>query len=279
MRCVSVLMAVHNCERWLDKAIDSVLGQSLRDVELVVVDDGSTDGTPAVLRGYADRLSIVSAPWMGLTRALNRGLACCRAPLIARLDADDCMLPERLERQVAYLEARPAVGLLGTAVRMLPEGDVVCSLCGDPSLRAELIRRNPFSHSSVMFRRAVLTAAGGWYDESFQVAQDYELWMRMSRVCELASLPDVLTERRRHPGQVSAVRARERRQAEARVRWGAIRAGWYPWTTTPWAIRASVAAFLTPRNRIDHAMASRNSASDQARVGTVRVLSESGGAR
>ena len=127
----------------------------------------------------------------GLTEALGAALGLARAPLVARLDADDIALPERLERQRAFLGAHPDVGLLGTAAREVDaagrELAVVRPPTDDPAIRCALIRRNPFVHSSVMMRRAAVERAGG-YDPAFPVAQDYDLWMRMSRVTRMANL-------------------------------------------------------------------------------------------
>src|SRR4029077_17839079 len=115
---VSVLMGVWNGAPRVREAVGSVLGQTLVDLELIVVDDGSADGTPAILDSFGDsRLRIERRARGGLTSALNRALALARAPLLARLDADDVALPERLARQVAYLDAHPDGGLLWTTRR------------------------------------------------------------------------------------------------------------------------------------------------------------------
>ena len=231
---VSVLLAVRDGLPYLPDAVTSVLeGQTLRDLELVAVDDGSTDGSLAYLRGLtAPRLVVVVVRRpRGLTRALNVGIEVCRAPLVARLDADDVADADRLSRQAAYLDARPAVGLLGTGAyeygpsiagyrRVVPPTD-------DAGLRRALGARNPFLHSSVMFRAAIVRALGG-YDERFRVAQDYDLWLRMARVTRLACLPDPLVIRLRHGTSVTARHPWARRWAEARARYRAVRAGQYP---------------------------------------------------
>jgi glycosyltransferase involved in cell wall biosynthesis len=168
----------------------------------------------------------------GLTSSLNQALSLARAPLLARLDADDLALPERLARQRAFLDAHPEVGLLGTGAREVDasgrEVGIVSPPEDDATIRRALIRRNPFVHSSVMMRRSALADAGG-YDKSLAVAQDYDLWMRMSRVTRLANLPGPLIVRRLLPGRISAARDAERLSTEARVRWRALRSGAYPW--------------------------------------------------
>lgn len=230
---VSVLMSVYNGAPWVGDAVASLLGQTAGDIELIVVDDGSTDSTPAVLAAIRDsRLRVYREPHAGLTRSLNRALRLATAPLVARLDADDVALPERLERQRAFLDAHPGVGLLGTGAREVDEAGREIRRIRPPeddgTIRSALIRYNPFVHSSVVMRRSVLERVGG-YDETLSVAQDYDLWMRLCQVTRLANLPEPLVVRRLLPGRVSSVRDSERLRAEMRVRWRAVRGGLYPW--------------------------------------------------
>jgi glycosyltransferase involved in cell wall biosynthesis len=226
---------VYNGEPWLGEAVDSVLRQTLVDFELIVVDDGSTDGTLGVLEQRRDsRITVLRQARGGQTAALNRGLRSARAPLLARLDADDVALPDRFARQVTFLSAHPEVGLLGSACREIsPAGTVVRTLTppgDDAAIRRRLIRANPFIHSSVMFRRTVLDVAGP-YDESFAVAQDYDLWLRMSRVTRLANIVEPLVLRRLAPGRLSSARDSTRLRDEVVARIRAVRHGAYP----PWA--------------------------------------------
>jgi glycosyltransferase involved in cell wall biosynthesis len=247
---VSVLMSVHNGAPWVSRAVASVLDQTERDLELVVIDDGSTDATPALLAAIADpRLRVYRQARTGLTRALNRALGLSSAALVARLDADDTARPERLARQRAHLDAHPEVGVLGTAARELDEAGrevrVLRPPTDDAALRRALIRANPFVHSSMMMRRALLVQAGG-YDESLAVAQDYELWMRLAVVTRLANLEEVLVDRRLGAGRVSIEREEERLRAEARVRWRAVVRGAYPPWCALFALRP-VLALALPR--------------------------------
>ncbi|MBI4253465.1 MAG: glycosyltransferase, partial [Candidatus Rokubacteria bacterium] len=207
---VSVLMSVHNGAPWVRDAVESVLTQTFQNLELIVIDDGSTDATPEILARVSDpRLRVERRPPGGITRSLNVALGFARSALIARLDADDLALPERLERQRAFLAAHAEVGLLGTGAREVDEAGrtarEIRPPADDRAIRRALIRRNPFVHSSVMMRRSVLERVGG-YDEALPVAQDYDLWMRMSRLTRLANLPEPLVVRRLLPGRVSAVR-------------------------------------------------------------------------
>ncbi len=229
---VSALMGVRDGVPWVWDAVESLLAQTAPDLEVIVVDDGSTDGTPDLLRAIPDpRLRVERQPPAGLTRALNRALGLARAPLLARLDADDLALPERLARQQAFLAAHPEVGLLGTGAREVDAGGRevarVTPPADDAGIRRALIRRNPFVHSSVVMRRAAVERVAG-YDERLPVAQDYELWMRLSRVTRLANLPEPLVIRRLLPGRVSARREADRLAAEARVQWRARALGRLP---------------------------------------------------
>jgi hypothetical protein len=227
-------MGVRDGASWLPEAIRSVLGQTLADLELIVVDDGSSDATPALLATERDpRLVVERQAQAGLAVALNRAFGLARAPLVARLDADDVALPVRLERQRAFLQSHPEVGLLGTAARVVDESGRDVGIIRPPEddrdIRRVLIRRNPFVHSSVMVRRSLLASAGG-YDVSFPVAQDYDLWLRLSALTRMANLAEPLVVRRLVAGRVTAGRDTLRLRAEARARWRAVRRGAYP----PW---------------------------------------------
>jgi glycosyltransferase involved in cell wall biosynthesis len=245
---VSVLMAVRDGAPWVKDAVASVLTQTLTDLELIVVDDGSTDATPHILAGVSDpRVRVARRPREGLTPALNHGLGLARAPIVARLDADDVALPERLARQVAFLDTNPEVGVLGSAAREV-NGDgrevrVVRPPEDDAALRHALIRRNPMVHSTVTMRRAAIERVGG-YDPLFAVAQDYDLWMRLAGVTRLANLREPLVVRRLLPRRVSVARDADRLRAEARARWRAVRTGAYPAWCLAFAVRPLLALAL-----------------------------------
>jgi glycosyltransferase involved in cell wall biosynthesis len=267
---VSVLVSVRDGAPWVREAVESVLGQTMIDLELIVIDDGSTDATAALLGTIRDpRLRVARQPPRGLTPSLNRALGLARAPLVARLDADDLALPERLARQCAFLDAHPDVGLLGTGAREVGasgcEIRVVSPPEDDGAIRRALIRRNPFVHSSVMMRRSALGDAGG-YDERLSVAQDYDLWMRMSRTTRLANLSAPLVVRRLLPGRVSATRDSERLAAEARVRWRAVRSGAYPWWCLVFTIRPVLTVALPEPIRRGARAVLRRTGAAQSRV-------------
>jgi len=247
---VSVLMSVKNGAAYVREAVESVLAQTASDLELIVIDDGSVDATATVLAAIPDpRLRVVHQEPAGLTRSLNRALGLARAPLVARLDADDLALPDRLERQRRFLDAHPDVGLLGTGAREIDAAGLdvarIMPPADDAEIRRVLIRRNPFVHSSVLMRRSAVDLAGG-YDPQLSVAQDYDLWMRMSGLTRLGNLPEPLVVRRLLPGRITVTRDSERLRTEIRVRWRAVRAGLYPWWCAVFLLRPML-ALLVPR--------------------------------
>jgi len=231
---ISVIMPVYNASQYLKEAVDSILSQTYSDFELIVVDDGSTDSTLGILSGIDDRrLKIVGQPHAGITSALNMGIRCARGRYIARMDADDISLPTRFEKQVAYLQNHPEVGMIGSEYLEIDSGGRVIGerhlpLC-DREIRAAIIKYNPFCHSSVMIRRGVLDMAG-LYDERFCVAQDYELWFRVIRHTQVANIGEPLVMHRVHGNALAVTTRDEQLKAEVKARGLAILSGQYrPW--------------------------------------------------
>ena len=246
---VSVVMPVRNGEAWLARSIASILTQSYERLELIVLDDGSADRSGEIAASTGDsRVIVMREPARGLTASLNRAIAWSRGPLIARMDADDVSRPDRLARQVELLASRPDVGMVGTGcVEVAVTGEIVRTVRPperDEAIRPLLIRANPFVHASVVMRRKALEQAGGGYDESFPVAQDYDLWLRLSAVTRLANLSDPLLVRHLVPGRVTAERDDDRLRAEARARWRAVRRGTYPPWCAAYALRPLLALAL-----------------------------------
>ena len=204
---VSVLMSVHNDARFVREAVDSVLRQTLPDLELVVVDDASTDATPEILSSVADpRLELMrNDERSGLAASLNRGLEAAQGRYVARLDSDDVALPDRLRLQVARLEADPRIAVLGCAVRDLDEQGVAGrqhrSPLGPRAVRWLSLFSSPFFHPTVLVDRQVLD--GLRYDTEYLESEDYDLWTRLLERAEGANLADALVLKRVHVGQAS----------------------------------------------------------------------------
>jgi glycosyltransferase involved in cell wall biosynthesis len=202
---VSVIMTVYNGEQYLAKAIDSILAQSFKDFEFIIVNDGSSDGTATLLDAYNDsRIKVIHQQRSGRAKSLNRAIFSTRAEYIANIDADDISLPTRLERQLAYMKTNPQIGLLGTAVLKIDAVgkalDVFVPPSEDRELRWALAMRNPFVHSSVMMRRSAIREVG-LYDESLPCVVDRDLWVRIAQRFQLAVLSEVLVLKRLHPQQ------------------------------------------------------------------------------
>jgi len=219
---VSVIMSVYNGERYLREAVESILNQTFRDLEFIIIDDGSTDGTADVLRSYNDPriVLLTNTDNIGLTASLNRGLGAARGKYIARMDADDISLPKRLERQIAYLDTHPEVGLLGTWVEVIDEwGERLFTLQGSTdSLRLKwllLVGQNLLTHSATMYRRSLVERLGGYHPGRY--SQDYELWSRMSFETQIAQLPEILLRWRNHSEGISTQHLEQQWETTAQI--------------------------------------------------------------
>ena len=198
---ITVLLAVHNGAPWLREAIDSILAQSWREFEFLIIDDASTDATPDILRSYHDpRIRVIrNASNLGLTASLNAGLRLATGDLVARQDADDISHPHRLAKQAAFLSAHPQIAAVGSQAWIIDEhgrslGKKDYPL-GHRAIWWSHLWDNAIAHSAVMFRRKAVQEAGG-YDETFRASQDYELWSRLGDRHLLANLPERLLKLR-----------------------------------------------------------------------------------
>jgi len=201
---VSVVIAVWNGERYLRQTLDSILAQDLADFELLVINDGSTDGTADILAEYSrdPRLRIHSQENQGLVNTRNTGLRMAQCELLAFIDADDLAAPTRLSRQVAYLQAHPQVAVLGSFIQYIdPEGRPLRTLrypTGATVVAEALALRCVLAQPAIMLRRSAALTVGG-YRPAFKLgAEDYDLWLRIAEHHEIDNLPEVLTYYRIH---------------------------------------------------------------------------------
>lgn len=207
---VSVLMSCYNGARWLHEAVGSVLAQSFRDFELLLVDDGSKDNTLELVRAYAakdSRVKVLAKPNSGLADSLNAGLALAKGKWIARVDQDDICEPDRLARQLAFVKRHPGLILLGSGfVEINEAGDILKKHCY-PSSHDALVRRLErlqgfFPHSSAFYLADAVRKSGG-YNVRFTRAEDWRLWLELSLQGEVSCLPEALVRIRKHAGQMS----------------------------------------------------------------------------
>lgn len=215
---LSVAMSVYNGERFLAAAIESVLTQTFADFEFLILDDGSRDASRAIVAHYAagdPRIRLIARENRGLVASLNELLALARAPLVARMDADDVCLPERFARQIAFLDARPEVGVLGTWTEDIDEYDAHYPLDAldhpidhDRFVAAVDAGAPLLCHPAVMFRRDLVLLLGG-YHPAFRHCEDLDLWLRLASVTQIANLPERLLRYRHYSQQVSSRHATE----------------------------------------------------------------------
>lgn len=205
---VSVVMAAHNAAAYIRDAVDSILEQSLSNFELIVIDDASSDATPAIVASIPDSRVVVlrNDRNIGQTRSLIRGLESAKGQYIARHDADDTSLPGRFARQVDALETNSRLGAIGSQVRSIDESGRVLDSWNLPvdhdRVGARLPVENCLVHGAVMLRASALKSVGG-YRGKFMYSQDYDLWLRLADKWSLANLAEVLYEFRRGPRTVS----------------------------------------------------------------------------
>ena len=202
---VAVLLCAHNAERFIAQAIESILKQTYKDYEFIIVENSSNDNTWSIIKSYSDtKIRAFQTPLKQLTFNLNYGLIQTKAEYIARMDADDIAKPERIERQVNYLDAHPDVVVLGTAFELFgtdEESRVVFMPETNKAIRRRLPFRFCFCHPTVMFRREIILEHGGYQGGSY--SQDVDLWLRLSRdkALKFANLKEPLLKYRIHPNQ------------------------------------------------------------------------------
>jgi glycosyltransferase involved in cell wall biosynthesis len=211
---VSVVMSVFNGERFLREAMDSILDQSFRDFEFIVIDDGSTDGSGAVLRSYQgsdDRLRVYPQENRGLTDSLNLGCSLARGRYILRMDADDVAIRDRLLWQLDFMERNPDVAVLGGAVELIdPLGSPLgfgYSPVNDDEIRSKF-PECPFWHPTILMRTEAFLSTRG-YRKVVVDSEDHDLWLRMGDKFKLANLARVVLRYRVHPDQVSVRKCKQ----------------------------------------------------------------------
>ena len=212
---ISVILPVYNAETYVREAVESILAQSFADFELIIINDGSTDGSGAILRKLAARdarIVLIERPNDGYVSALNKGIEMARADLVARMDADDVAMPERFALQHARMVQEPELAVLSSFIRVIDKAGNTIRLGEYPltpkATARHLVRGDgacPVAHPAVMMRRNAVLKAGG-YRKAFCPAEDYDLWLRMSELgYAIANLPQPLLNYRWHDANVSVI--------------------------------------------------------------------------
>jgi GT2 family glycosyltransferase len=220
---VSIVLPFRNSAQTLPACLRSVRKQTLRDFELIALDDRSEDGSAGIVRSFGCEPVKVE----GFVTALNQGLALAHAPIVARMDADEIMHPDRLLRQVEFLEAHPEIAVCACRVRLFPREAIRAgyreyvrwqnALIAPEEIAANIYVESPFAHPSVMFRKTVVADCGGYRDGPFP--EDYDLWMRLAQAGHaMARLPEVLLKWRERPDRASRTDPRYSRDAFDRLR-------------------------------------------------------------
>ena len=209
MKKISVIMPAYNAEKYINEAIDSILAQTFTDFEFIIIDDGSTDSTCAIVESYSDsRIRFFKNEHnLGVAATLNRGLDLARGEYIARMDADDISLPTRFEKQAAYMDEHPDVVVLATNVRIIGKNIKAWpSSHTNAELKVDMLFNCCLCHPTVMMRADIIRHNQILYDDSFNKMEDYELWDRLIQKWDFACLRNIEYLYRIHGSQVSKVK-------------------------------------------------------------------------
>jgi len=221
---ISVLLSCYNGARWLDGAINSVLSQAFEDYEFIIVDDGSTDNSPEIIKRYAEqdaRIVVIAKSNTGLADSLNVGIQQACGEWIARLDADDICEPARLEKQLAKARSNPSLVFIGSGLLVIDENGTVLKIFRYPASHGLLVRnlrtaRKFPPHSSAFYRTDVVRSIGG-YRTRIRRSEDWDLWLRLSEVGQLAAMDEPLVRIRKHSGQISHDESGRRQKIDSTV--------------------------------------------------------------
>lgn len=230
---VSVVLPAYNSERFIGPAIESILAQTFADLELIVIDDCSKDNTWEVIQAYARRdpriVALRNEKNLNLANSLNKGIAGARGKYIVRMDHDDISVPTRIEKQVAFLDANPDVGIVGSSMEIIDERGEAIGLrkynLTDETIRKNIFLYSPFCHPATAIRKDVLEKVGN-YDHGANPAEDYELYFRIGMCAKFANLDEALLRYRVVKGTsmtTGGTRRLERKTIAIRRRYAGIR--------------------------------------------------------
>ncbi len=219
---VSVLMPVYNAEKHLKEAMNSILLQTYQHLEVVIVNDGSTDGSEALLLSYDDpriRL-LVNSENKGLIYSLNYGLSACKGKYVARMDADDICMQERIAEQVAFMEQHPEIGVCGCDYTQFSESGEQSfrALSDHDEILSQMIFNSSVVHPSLMLRRSVLQDFDPVFNPGYHHSEDYELWSKLILQTQFSAVHRLLFRYRIHAAQVTQKHSEQQQLSASRVR-------------------------------------------------------------
>ncbi|MET6998758.1 glycosyltransferase [Chitinophaga sp. H8] len=214
---VSVIIPCFNSSMFMREAIESIMNQSYPELEILLIDDGSTDNTLDIIQELSaldGRIKLVrNERNLKLVNTLNKGISLCNGKYIARMDADDIACPLRIEKQVAYMETHPEIGLLGSFIEEFDDKRIIgrgIQPISDERIRAYIFTASAFFHPGVLIRRDVLSAHNLQYEEQFTIGQDHALWINMLQHTKAANIPEILLRYRVNAQSLTQVSNRNR---------------------------------------------------------------------
>ena len=202
---VSVVLPVHNCQQYISQAIDSILQQTMDDFELIIIDDASTDDTVSIINSYQDkRIKLFKNQYnLGNYPSRNLGMKNSVGKYIAVMDADDVCMPDRLEKQVKFMEVNREIGISASAVR-LSTGEEISLPSNTAILKVLFLQENYLKHPSLIFRKQLFEKHHLYYNEQYRYSADYDLLVRAFRHFPVTAMQDILLTYRIHPGQITS---------------------------------------------------------------------------
>jgi glycosyltransferase involved in cell wall biosynthesis len=205
---ITVLMPVYNGAKYLNEAIDSILNQTFSDFEFLIIDDGSTDQSIDQIMLYDDpRIQLIkNKKNLGQSETLNKGLSLARGEYIARMDQDDISIPERLKKQLDFMENNSDVDVCGSWVQLMGKYNGIIELeTQSEEIKISLLTNQNLAHPAVMIRKDTLVKYDLNYNPTFTIGNDYDLWVRMFEYCSFANIPEALIKYRMHDNQYSKI--------------------------------------------------------------------------
>ena len=250
----TVLMSVFNGEQYLKEAIDSVLNQTYTDFDLLIINDGSTDNSLAIVQSYKDpRIKLINNNQnLGLINSLNKGINLIHSDYIIRMDSDDICLPNRIEVQVNFMDAHPEVGASGSHYFQLKEDKYfeIDLPMSSEAIKAFLVFNCPLAHPTAIIRKQVLDTYHIKYETGYLYSEDYHFWLQLSKVSQLKNLKESLIYYRMHSNQITGnpIKAKERLNTVTKIRSVSLKELSIQYTANEMHIHNLIADGLSPAN-------------------------------